>query len=302
MLLNNTTKLGKNPRLCKAITGRTYSEILTILPAFEEAELKFNISRKINRIRSYGGGRKPSTLKTPLIRLIAFLFYIKVYPTFDVLSFFLEIDRKRAWEWIERTRKVLSYALNEQIPNPQKRKLNDIEEVIYEIPELREFIVDGTEQRIRRPKYNQEDYYSGKKKYHSIKHQITINPRNKRITSISSSYKGKNHDYDIFKKSEVMANAPPGCIGMGDKGYIGVNSDYSVSTFITPKKKTRNYDLSDSDLNNNRSISSIRISVEHVISQLKIFGVLNQTYRCHLKRVNEYYKLISKLYNFKLKT
>jgi hypothetical protein len=37
-------------------------------------------------------------------------------------------------------------------------------------------VVDAMEQRIRRPKNGQRTWYSGKKKYHTIKSQIVVDP------------------------------------------------------------------------------------------------------------------------------
>ena len=55
-------------------------------------------------------------------------------------------------------------------------------------------VVDVTESEIERPKKNQKDYYSGKKKKHTFKTQVLANIDNGEIYSIDVS-KGKTHDF-----------------------------------------------------------------------------------------------------------
>ena len=53
--------------------------------------------------------------------------------------------------------KVLEKTLGHHLPLPAK-KCNSISELFIIIPELKEHILDATEQPINRPKYNQEEY------------------------------------------------------------------------------------------------------------------------------------------------
>ena len=48
---------------------------------------------------------------------------------------------------------------------------------------------------------------------------------------------------------------------------------------ITPKKNTKYRKLSDSDKEQNRAISSVRVSVEHVIARVKINRSVQDVYR-----------------------
>ncbi len=56
-----------------------------------------------------------------------------------------------------------------------------------------ELFVDATEQPINRPKRGQKKWYSGKKKRHTIKHQMIVSKDGK-IKGISKSCCGKVHD------------------------------------------------------------------------------------------------------------
>ena len=48
---------------------------------------------------------------------------------------------------------------------------------------------------------------------------------------------------------------------------------------MTPKKKSKNNPLTDEDKELNHLISTIRISIEHVNSRLKIFKILANRFR-----------------------
>ena len=62
-------------------------------------------------------------------------------------------------------------------------------------------VIDVTESEIERPKKNQKDYYSGKKKKHTFKTQVLANIDTGEIYSIDVS-KGKTHDFQM--DSEIV--------------------------------------------------------------------------------------------------
>ncbi len=53
--------------------------------------------------------------------------------------------------------------------------------------------------------------YSGKKKRHTIRAQITINTRGK-ILKVSKSYPGRVRDYNIFKQENTAEQLPKTCL------------------------------------------------------------------------------------------
>ena len=59
-----------------------------------------------------------------------------------------------------------------------------------------EFIIDGVERPIQRPKNpeRQRQFYSGKKKRHSIKNNLIIDRRTRKIKGLSTTCEGKKHD------------------------------------------------------------------------------------------------------------
>lgn len=173
---------------------------------------------------------------------------------------------------------------------------------LEEYPELSEFIVDCTERSIQRPKDNkiQEDYYSGKKKHHSVKNQIIVSPITKRILAVSDTQKGTIHDKKLFEEDPLLVRLPEHSTGMGDLGYQGTEDLNPHLKMILPQKKPPNKELADNQKANNKAISGIRVRVEHPFSYLKHFNILSQKYRGRLNQqnLNLPFKTIVCIYNF----
>ena len=87
---------------------------------------------------------------------------------------------------------------------------------------------------------------------------------------------------------------------LADSGYQGI-LDYFKNS-MTPKKKSKNNPLTDEDKELNTLISSIRISVEHVNSQLKIFRIFSERYRSRINTFYSRFLIICSFYNLCLDT
>ncbi|KAF0152275.1 MAG: transposase [Ignavibacteria bacterium] len=79
------------------------------------------------------------------------------------------------------------------------------------------FIIDATEQQIQMAKKQQKKFYSGNKKKHTIKNQLTVTATGK-ILTVSRSVGGK-HDKKLYDESHLAygANTKP----ISDLGYYG---------------------------------------------------------------------------------
>lgn len=56
--------------------------------------------RENDRLRKVGGGRKPEVFDKPSKLLFATLFFIRVYPTFDLLEGIFCLDKSNLHHWI----------------------------------------------------------------------------------------------------------------------------------------------------------------------------------------------------------
>lgn len=150
--------------------------------------------------------------------------------------------------------------------------------------------------RDRKKKQRQRDYYSGKKKRHTIKTQIVVNKLTAEIVCIFNST-GKTHDFRIFKESGTHIN-PEALIAV-DSGYQGLQKIHANTEL--PKKRTQKNPLSDGDKKKNQEIASKRVLNENVIGVVKRFKILAEKYRNRRKRFNLRFNLIAGIYNFELK-
>lgn len=236
------------------------------------------------------GGRKPDLYTTDL--LLMTLKYYRDYPTYESIATTFGLDKSNAYRWINKVEDWL-YCIFDNISGinisydnfkKEGQKITTTEKQ-----------VDVTECPIQRPKNKELQvlYYSGKKKKHTIKIQIIIDTETLEIVSISFDA-GSVHDFNLFKKTtqeldEFIAF-------LADSGYQGITELFKNS--LTPKKKSKNKPLTEQDKEFNKLISSIRISIEHVNCQLKIFKILSTRYRSRIKTFYKRAILVCFLYNY----
>ena len=121
---------------------------------------------------------------------------------------------------------------------------------------------DGTERPIQRPKdpEEQQEYYSGKKKCHTLKNLLVIN-ETCHVCFLSYTCEGKASDKSIAELTGYTL--PPGICLYQDKGFQGFF--LSGITIVQPKKIPPGGELTPPEKATNRRISSIRIRIEHAI-------------------------------------
>ncbi|MGL6341898.1 MAG: IS5 family transposase [Waterburya sp.] len=157
--------------------------------------------------------------------------------------------------------------------------------------ELQIMIVDVGESPIERPQKKQRNYYSGKKKRHTLKFQLIIEADNLKIICTAHGT-GKEHDFKLFKRSNVKLLSQVEILA--DKGYQGIKKIHDNS--YTPKKQVCGKSLTATERKYNRELAKQRIYIEHVIHCLKIFRILAQPYRNRRRRFGLRFNLIAALY------
>lgn len=285
-------KLKGRPQAAKSIIGMSLEAFDELYKAFAEAHLErleqetqAHYSGKL-RQRAYGGGRKAKyDLRD---RLLMTLFWLKAYTTYEVLGFFYELDKTN----IEDNLKAILATLDAMTsftydhPTPERRKLRSPEAVMEAFPQVG-LVIDAKEQRIQRPKTpkggsghsEQQPYYSGKKKAHTLKSQIAVRPDG-HIEAVSESVPGgANHDLSLLRQSKLLDQLAEGEEAMLDKGYDGIQNDYPHLRLTLPFKARRNHPLEEDQKAYNRLLSSYRIIVEHTLAFMNHFQVLAQVFR-----------------------
>jgi len=171
-----------------------------------------------------------------------------------------------------------------KVPNRKVLLEGDVEKIL----------VDVTEQQIERPLKKQKEYYSGKKKKHTIKVQLIIGATSLRILSVYCE-KGRVHDFQIFKNSNTLITSEVTLLA--DSGYQGIEKIHSNSKI--PHKKTKNNPLTKKQKQENKKLSKQRISVEHINRRCKIFRITKEVYRGKHKNYGKVWNIVAGLVNLR---
>ncbi len=182
----------------------------------------------------------------------------------------------------------------QKIYNITRNRLRTPNEVEKYFPGFLSFI-DCTEQQIPRPtdnKRRKKEYYSGKKKRHTVKTQLMVNNHGIIIHKVDYK-KGRRNDYDIDKKNHSIT--PKEVVNVFDLGSLCVEKDLSEQLSSIPYKKKRNLELSQKEMESNKNHSKKRIVIEHVICRLKKYRILADIFRNRLRgnynKVSDIYQL-----------
>ena len=181
----------KNERLLKSLTGLSELEFNQLLIQFELVLQSIHSVKK--RRRAVGAGRK-GALPDARTKLFFVLFYLKVYPTFDLASFLFSVDCSRPCRWIQTLLPLLEQTLGRACVLP-RRKVATLDEFLHHFPEVKDLLIDGTERPTQRPKSpkNRQRRYSGKKRTHTRKNIVEVS-ENRQILLLSSTKNGRRHD------------------------------------------------------------------------------------------------------------
>jgi hypothetical protein len=151
----NTTILGgltRDERMTKALFGLDGEKMRKLGEDIERLWTQ-KLERRKGRKRAVGGGRKGG-VPGGMAKAALVLFYLKVYPTFDLLSAISGIDRSGCCRWVHELMPLLEEALRQKLMLP-KRKIGSMDEFYAAFPLAREVCVDGMERPTQRPKKKQ---------------------------------------------------------------------------------------------------------------------------------------------------
>lgn len=284
MKTNPLATIRKRQTLFRSLTGITQEKFDELLekttPLYEQEEAK-RLHRE-KRERKQGGGRqKQLDLSNQLLML---LMYYRLYVSQEFLGLIFSLHNCNVSRQINYLEPLLAKVF--KIP---ARKIKLEEENLTEEELLEIFIIDATEQQIRRPKTKQKKYYSGKKKRHTIKNQLVVTRKGK-ILSVSRSNPGSKHDKRIHDETKLVYDNKNTKL-ISDLGY------YGATRIIMPIKKPKLKELTIEEKEFNKKISKQRIKIEHTIGRMKVFQILSQRYRNDLSNHSLVFKNVAGLYN-----
>ncbi|NJO93432.1 MAG: transposase [Hydrococcus sp. RM1_1_31] len=273
----NIEQVLKQDRLLRALTGMNRKAIEALLPTFGEVyEHTRQELHEQPRQRAVGGGRK-ARLETYAAKLFFILFYFKCYPTFDVAGFIFGIHRSVAHDWVHRLQPVLEATLEKKMVLPE-RQINSIEAFLERYPTVKRVMIDGTERQIQRPKDSEKQKlnYSGKKKHHTRKHLAAVDEQ-KRVLILSKAREGKVHDKRAHDEDDMAGSIPEEIPIEVDSGFLGLQKQYE--NIHVPHRKPKGGELSETQKEANRLLSSSRVVCENAFAGVKRYFAVSQIYR-----------------------
>ena len=239
-------------------------------------------------------------LKTLEDLIFYVLMMLKSGITFDFLGYIADLDHSNAHRKFNLGLEILSNTIDDFGCGPY-RDFDEVSHLHAAIPTGTTLILDGTEQRTQRPSNQglQRDFYSGKKKGHTVK-SLIISTSDRYIHYVSYCWVGRSHDFTVLKEEFPPADGwfDPYTVRL-DLGYLGFEKEYpNVKTFI-PIKKPRGEELTEEQKSMNKELAKERITVEHAIGGMKRYDILSNT--CRLHDWNTYDKVLyvcAGLWNF----
>lgn len=156
-------------------------------------------------------------------------------------------------------------------------------------------IVDSTGTRVRSTDIKD---HSGHKHHKRRKCQAVVTEA-REIVSVSRAFAGSVHDTRIW--NEVFGATKPDRLVLADKGYVGARGEDEV--LLRPYKRSDVAYKADKERAKafNRSLSKVRVTVEHVFAQMKAFRVLSNLFPSHPDRYGEVFAAVAVIHNYSLR-
>ena len=189
----------------RALTGLTEAEFQALLPLFEQTLVIYMHDRTIDgqprtsrRYSTYG----TCPLPTIADKLLFILTYLKQNPIQEVQGQLFGMSQSHAHKWLHVLHPVLNQALADQERLPARTAAAFAAMFATHATDGRSphppVWHDGTERPLHRPTApeDQQDYYRGKKKCHTIKTRRVID-ETCRICFLSATSEGKAHDKSL---------------------------------------------------------------------------------------------------------
>ena len=264
----------EKPKEFLALTGYTREEFDALLPHFEIAFLErmrtYRLDGKPRANRCYSS-YKNSPLPQSTDQLFFILMYLKTNNLQMVQAAFFQLTQPQANRWIHCLEPCLAQALTALGELPART----MDAVTWDT-EATLYFHDGLERPLPRPTEpeRQRQYYSGKKKQHTLKN-LALNDAEGKIRFLSITVEGKKHDKKVA--DEQAYRLPADSRLLQDTGFQG----FSVPEVqvVQPKKKPRGQPLSDLDKHCNQWIGSLRVRAEHAIGGVKRYRIVKDRIR-----------------------
>lgn len=159
-------------------------------------------------------------------QLLLVVVWLRKYPTNEMIGFLFGVSDSVVSGPIKRWTPVLAQAGKDsmRMPDPGRKHRRQLDELLADLPELG-VVINSFEQGVQRPsscRQEADEWYSSKKKLHTIKSQVGVDRNSGEIVDISDSVKGPTNDLTLLKASKLLERLPKGVSGEGDLAYVGI--------------------------------------------------------------------------------
>jgi len=287
----NYSKIRTNHKQFKALTSLSVEEFDLLLPRFE-AEWenyieKYTLSGK-PRVRQYTPKDKEG-LASSQEKLFFILYALKNNPLQEALAASFSLQQEVAHQWFHLLESLLKKALKAFAPERNAEKINE------KLQEGQMYLLDATERPIPGDTYQQEEFFSGKKKRHTLKN-LLLTCLVGSIVFLSTTVSGKcadktlaQQELRIQKRIQLYA----------DLAFKALPAE--SFSLILPHKKPRNKQLTKIQKTQNRLISRLRVKVENHFAHLKVLRIIKEVCRNYkLNFRQEIMDTACRLHNFRI--
>jgi hypothetical protein len=287
----NYSKIRTDTKQFKALTSMSIEEFDRLLPRFE-AEWEhfiehYTLSGK-PRQRKYAPKEKEG-LTTASDKLFFILYYLKNNPLQEALAASFSLEQEVAHQWIHLLEALLKKALKAYAPERNSIKVNE------QLQAGQPYLLDAMERAIPRDTYQQEEFFSGKKKRHTLKNLLLTNLVGT-IIFLSITVSGKCADKPLAEQQFTLTQPIE---VYADLAFLALPAERFK--LILPHKKPRNKELTKIQKVQNRLISRIRVKVEHHFAHLKVLRIIRDV--CRNYKFNFRQEIIDtacRLHNFRI--
>lgn len=276
----------ENEARFRALTGMTVETFDSFLPSFTDAHDEYFRWHMLNGKKR--AGNRPHVVQSNSVlpsvgeRLYFVLVYLKQNAIQELIAELFGMTQTQCNQWFHCLYGILVDALVEagHMPASTNEGLQRILADMREKGEECTVMHDGTEREIPRPvdSDEQKDKYSGKKKRHTVKNAVVTSLVGCMLF-VGATVSGHTHDKKI---ADMQYSIPEGFTLYQDTGYVGYRPGENT---IMPIKKPKGGELTEEQKKYNRSVSSLRVRVEHHIGSAKILKVLREECRLRKNRI-----------------
>lgn len=267
----------RRPSVFRRLTSLSVAEFQTLVAKLEPEWKHRERARLEARPRRYAVGQGRPYAGSFASMVLVTVVYLRSPSGSALLSLLFGLDQVTVRSWRRRITPLLQDRfIPVTLVQGKQRRINDLDEFLALYPGLKELIGDGTELKIQRPKRRQRVSYTGKSKSHVKKTVALVNAADGLFLGRTTLRPGRVHDKRVLDEDPLhrrLARAPD-LVKRMDSAWMGEDP---TEGWLVNQRATRGHPLTKRQKRENRTLSKIRITVEHALRRLKVFRRLAET-------------------------